>query len=122
MIHLKQAAELGWQFWPRASVFRIMKETGDEVGCEVENIPLLLKRITEARHLAKESLHGSLKGLFCEAMKGSHELYWRLQDIKISKPLAIFHGKLHKRSRTCPRERNLCVTALQINKYNHLPN
>lgn len=54
-----------------------MKEIGDEVGCEVENIFLLLKRIIEVRYLVKEFLYGSFKGLFCEVMKGSYELYWR---------------------------------------------
>lgn len=60
----------------------------------LRNLPVCLKKATEAKYVSETSLHGDWEESLCEEMKVKTWLYWRLQNIGDGKAMGYLQREL----------------------------
>jgi hypothetical protein len=69
---------------------------------------LWLRKVAKARHVARESLHGSLERPLHEVVEVKPGLHWRLQDVGDARVWDTSQGEgWHAVNGTRPREKSM---------------
>lgn len=63
----------------------------------------MLRRATETRFVAGQSLHGEVQKLLYEAVKVKPELCWRPQDVEVAKVMDLYQGELQHSMEPVPQ-------------------